>query len=214
MKLKIILLLLVAIFTLSFALPSVNAGEVTTTTTQEETTTTAPLTTVDPIQAAIDAQLAKAQSLIMGFVVSVGGASTVGGVVAGFLTKKRKQIDTQLAVAKADGVEAKNAYDKGKALLESKFDIFQQKTETFQEAMLSKYENAIAKANEQTAKATAIIAKYQAREAELAAFLKQEALDAQAKVGNVLAVGQASILASQASIVSNIQEVSAECGEK
>ena len=211
MKLKIILLLLVAIFTLSFALPSVNAGEVTTTTTQEETTTTAPLTTVDPIQAAIDAQLAKAQSLIMGFVVSVGGASTVGGVVAGFLTKKRKQIDTQLAVAKADGVEAKNAYDKGKAVLETKFDIFQQKTETFQEAMLSKYENAITKANEQTAKATAIIAKYQAREAELAAFLKQEALDAQAKV-------QAEIVAGQATVVSTatdaISKVSAECGEK
>ena len=214
MKLKIILIVLVAFFACAFAVsPRVLAeGEITT--TQGETLTTEPVTTVDPIQAEIDAQLAKAQNLIMSGVVSLGGASAVGGVVSIFLAKRRKQIEDQIAVAKDANTKAKAAYDSGKEILVSKFDTFQAKQEEFQKALLAKYNDALGKANEmvlkaneQTAKATSIIATYQQREEALAVFVKAEADEAAKAI-------EAAKLAAVATATATVQKVSVECGKE
>ena len=186
MKLKIILVLILAFFTCAFAAsPIVQAeGEEITTTISEDITTALTTTTQSAIQAEVDAQLEKAQALIMSGVVSIGGAGTVGGVVSLFLTKRRKQINDQIAVAQ-------KAYDSGKEVVEGKFAAFQKttveyqaKAEAFQKDMAAKYEAAMKAANEQTAKANelaakaaTVIEKYQAREDALVAYAeKQKAL--------------------------------------
>jgi len=172
MKLKIIVLLIVSFATLAFiTAPRVSAEGEEITTTQAEIATT---TTQSAIEAAVEEQLARAQTLIMSGVVSLGGASAVGGAVSLFLAKRRKQIEEQIAVAKGAASQAKTAYDNGTAAVNAKFDAFQTKQEEFQKTLLAKYQDAIAKANEQSAAAAAIIQKYQAREEALTAFAKAE----------------------------------------
>jgi len=198
MKLKILVLLIVALLTFAFAVsPTVYAeGEELTTTTIEDITTSLETTTQSAIQAEIDYQIEKAQTLIMSGVVAIGGTSAVGGVISVFLTKRRKQIDKQIDAAKG-------AYEQVKTNIADKFDTFQRKTELaqekaakFQADMAAKYDAAIIKANEQTAKATAIIEKYQLREDALVAFANEE------------------INKTVAAVESTIQEVSVECGKE
>ena len=207
MKLKIILIVLVAFFACAFAVsPRVLAeGEITT--TQGETLTTEPVTTVDPIQAEIDAQLEKAKAAIISYTGGGLGAGTVGAVVAGFLKRRRKQVDTAIGDAKKKYEDASTAANKIVNDTSAKFDAFEKKTEAFQDKLYAKYEDAIAKANEQTAKATAIIATYQQREEALAAFVKAEADEAAAAI-------EAQKLAAIASATAVVQKVSAECGKE
>ena len=198
MKLKIIMLLLVAFATLAFcAVPSVQASGIEITTTQSETVTT---TTQDAISAAVDAQLEKAQTLIMAGVVSLGGASAVGGAVSLFLAKRRKQIEEQIAVAKGAAAKAQTAYDDGTKLITAKFEAFQAKQDEFQKTLLAKYNAAIENANAQSAKAAAIIEKYQAREEALAAYAAAEFKE------NTQAVA--------ASVQTITEKASVECGKE
>lgn len=171
MKLKIILVLIIAFFSLAFAVsPRVSAeGEITT--TIDETLTTTPTTDIGNV---IDYELERAKTAIVAAVTSVTGVGLAGEAVNLFLKKKRAKIDASINAVK-------KAYDDQKAeadkiIKSTAAEVAEMKASAakYQAEAISKIEASAAKLDATAAKVEAMEKAYQEREARMAELFKAE----------------------------------------
>lgn len=173
MKLKIIVLVLVAFFTLAFACAPIVSAEGEITTTIEETLTT----TQSALETEIDYQLERVKTMIASGVAAMGGTGAVAGAILAFTNKKRKQIDTSIATAKKGYDDAKENADK--IIKSTASDVTEMKAsaDKFQASAQAKIDASMAKLDATAAKVEAMQKAYQEREARMAALLKAELAD-------------------------------------
>ena len=163
-----------------------------------------PVLSAEAVDPSTTASLQDQLKTIMGsFLVSVGGAGGVGGIIALALSKSRKRVDSGLLeiqtiqkkiTEKTDEyiklVEAKvtagqaSIEDKmvqGQAVVEQKLALAQEIADNKLDTIMAGVDKALAMSKETTDKALALALSYQERDMQIAKLLEEEVADIEAE---------------------------------